>query len=135
MPYRNPEDRRACAKRYRDKPESKTLAAANLAAWRKANPEKVRATERRKTLRDCGWTPEAYDQAFAEQRGVCAICGAPPEVSPINPYGRLCGDHEHNTGARRGLLCHPCNRAIGLLKDSSANAENAMAYLRRYEKP
>jgi hypothetical protein len=30
----------------------------------------------------------------------------------------------------RGLLCHDCNRAIGLLRESEANMNRAIAYLK-----
>ena len=38
-------------------------------------------------------------------------------------------DHDHETGAVRGLLCNHCNRGIGLLGDSITNLENAIKYL------
>ena len=42
--------------------------------------------------------------------------------------------HEHKfevrTGKVRGLLCDPCNRAIGHLKDSSGICSRAAEYLR-----
>lgn len=47
-----------------------------------------------------------YDALLAEQGGVCAVCGMPPKVR------RLDNDHDHLTGATRGLLCHRCNRAL-----------------------
>lgn len=47
-----------------------------------------------------------YDRMLAEQHGVCRICGRPPKVR------RLHVDHDHKTGAVRGLLCFRCNRLI-----------------------
>lgn len=43
---------------------------------------------------------------LAEQAGGCAICGAEPKTR------RLHVDHDHKTGAVRGLLCYRCNRAL-----------------------
>lgn len=38
-------------------------------------------------------------------------------------------DHDHNPGNVRGLLCHNCNRALGLLNDSKETIENCLSYL------
>ena len=35
------------------------------------------------------------------------------------------------TGKVRGLLCHSCNRGIGLLQDSPVVTSNATTYLNR----
>lgn len=51
-------------------------------------------------------TDAEYDQRLAEQGGGCAICGTPPKTR------RLAVDHDHKTGAIRGLLCHRCNRTL-----------------------
>jgi hypothetical protein len=57
-------------------------------------------------------TPEDYEEMFAEQNGVCAIC-------KINRHKslRLSVDHDNETGRVRRLLCIPCNRAIGYLEN------------------
>jgi hypothetical protein len=47
-----------------------------------------------------------YDRLLALQGGGCAICGSPPVTR------RLDIDHNHRTGAIRGLLCARCNRAL-----------------------
>ena len=65
-----------------------------------------------------------YEQMLAMQSGVCAICHL-PNSRPI----RLAVDHDHHTGAVRALLCDPCNRAIGLMKDSPDRLPAAAAYL------
>ena len=54
-----------------------------------------------------GMSAEDYLQLLSEQGGVCAICKqAPKSIS-------LAVDHDHTTGAVRGLLCAPCNRHVG----------------------
>lgn len=53
-----------------------------------------------------GITEAEYDRLLAVQGGGCAICGNPPKTR------RLHVDHDHKTGAVRGLLCFRCNRAL-----------------------
>ena len=43
------------------------------------------------------------------QGGRCAICHVPSEQMGE----RLAVDHNHETGEVRGLLCRPCNAALG----------------------
>ena len=70
-----------------------------------------------------------YDVMFANQNGVCAICsGNPPNGQRKK---RLNIDHCHTTGNVRGLLCDACNRAIGLLKDSTEILGSAIQYLNK----
>jgi hypothetical protein len=38
-------------------------------------------------------------------------------------------DHSHETGAVRGLLCHNCNRALGLIHDDAAVLRRAAEYI------
>lgn len=57
--------------------------------------------------RNYGITVEEYEQKFAEQNGLCAICDQP------QPERLLAVDHDHITGQVRGLLCSKCNLMIG----------------------
>lgn len=59
---------------------------------------------------------------LAKQNGVCAVCR---EVPPTNV------DHDHKTGRKRGLLCWPCNVAVGQLKDDPDRAIRLAQYLRQ----
>ena len=47
--------------------------------------------------------------------GACENCGSTK---------RLCIDHNHATKKPRGLLCHRCNTALGLLKDENTNLDS-----------
>ena len=58
-----------------------------------------------------------------EQEGVCKICGG------VDASCRLSIDHCHTTGEVRGLLCGPCNKGIGLLKDNVGLLKQAIVYL------
>lgn len=68
-------------------------------------------------------TPEEYDKILKYQGGVCACCGKPPKKI------RLAVDHCHKTGRIRGLLCWPCNHALGILRDAQDTAMGLANYL------
>ncbi len=79
-----------------------------------------------------GWTIEYYNQKVTEQKNRCAICGrTPEEVGSF--HKRLCTDHNHNTDKPRGLLCHPCNLALGYLQDNPEFLDKGADYLRSYQ--
>jgi hypothetical protein len=40
-------------------------------------------------------------------------------------------DHDHATGVVRGMLCFPCNAAIGHLRDDPQVVRRAAAYLEK----
>ena len=54
--------------------------------------------------------------------GACEVCGSKE---------RLCIDHNHDTEKPRGLLCHKCNTALGLLDDDSQRMIKLIQYLER----
>jgi len=67
-----------------------------------------------------------YEVLLNKQNGCCAICGKHQTQFTIS----LSVDHNHITGKIRGLLCHKCNRGIGLFDDSPETMERASFYLR-----
>lgn len=105
--------------------------SAYLREWKRQNPDKVRAHRRAwKKRHPTQHRKERYDLTNAEfqailtaQMGLCAICQEPM----MKPYV----DHDHETGLVRGLVHHGCNVGLGMLGDSVAGLEAALAYLRR----
>lgn len=73
-----------------------------------------------------GLPANELERLLASQDGRCALCGSPPKRK------RLALDHCHRTGHVRAFLCHPCNGALGLLKDDPSLCERAAAYLRHH---
>jgi hypothetical protein len=81
---------------------------------------------------------EEYMALFAEQSGLCAVCGKQGESPDTmvrtgrrGASGVLVVDHDHSTGKVRGLLCTSCNSAIGSLDDDPDLLEKAREYLLR----
>ena len=76
--------------------------------------------------RKYGITLDDYEAMLVAQGGGCAICGAP------EPDGQsLHVDHDHDTGAVRGLLCFTCNAGIGMFDHDIDLLSAAVDYLRR----
>ena len=74
-------------------------------------------------MRNYGITIEEYDNMFAAQNGICAICGKPQNGK------RLFVDHNHETDKVRGLLCQNCNIALGHMGDDAQLLIKAIDYL------
>ena len=82
-------------------------------------------------------TPYDYRLLYIAQKGRCWICQKAKGVHPDDPRGtgtrRLGVDHNHTTGAVRGLLCsggdRTCNRVLGWFRDHPAPFQRAAQYL------
>ena len=70
--------------------------------------------------RSYGLTEDAVDKLLAHQGGLCAICQSAPAIHI---------DHDHRTGAVRGMLCFRCNAALGQLGNSPDVLVRAARYL------
>jgi|688.fasta_scaffold1533461_1 hypothetical protein len=82
-----------------------------------------------KIRRAYGIEPEDYYRMLEEQGGGCAICKS--KVPGYNGKKRFAIDHCHTTGKVRGVLCHPCNKALGSFKDDPNIMIEAAAYIRK----
>lgn len=74
---------------------------------------------------------EEYEKMYVEQNGLCKICNREGFLMDERRHKmKLVVDHCHQTGVVRGLLCHNCNRALGLLGDDIERFERAIGYLK-----
>ena len=121
--------------RYRKNPKQ---TIDRVQQWRESNkdrylayqaeyrqrPDRKAAGRAGHLKRKFGISPEQYEEMLKAQRGGCAICGRVPEAGKTFHV-----DHDHDTGAVRGLLCQPCNHALGLFQESSLVVDRARTYL------
>lgn len=114
---------KSCRKKYQKK----------YSKIRKAEPVKFSGKKGRFAW--YGLTEDDYEEMLALQGGVCAGCGRLP-----NPDIRLNIDHKHQPEDKkrepferathvRGLLCHLCNRVLGILRDNANACYNLGKYL------
>ena len=103
--------------------------SAYLKAYRAANPNRLREIDLQKRF-DIDLAD--YQKLFVAQGGVCGICKKPEVASRGGKALWLAVDHDHLTGAVRGLLCSNCNRGIGCFGDNIETLEAAIVYVREH---
>jgi len=101
---------------------NKDKVLARSKAYYESHKDQHRVSARKYKLRTkYGLTLEQYEAMLAAQNGKCSICK--------NAHDKMCVDHCHSSGRIRGILCDPCNTAIGLLKDNPYVVKSARDYL------
>ena len=73
-----------------------------------------------------------YIQMAVDRGNKCDICGQPEKQERAGKVKALAVDHDHKSGAIRGLLCSDCNTALGKFQDSKDLLTSAIAYLTKY---
>lgn len=76
-----------------------------------------------------GLTPQSEAFLLSAQDGRCGIC---ERALHGLPRGDVVIDHDHSTGAVRGILCRRCNTTLGLLGDSMTSVQAATARIQVY---
>lgn len=72
-----------------------------------------------------GISPARRAAMIEAQGGACAICKLPLSAEPRARHV----DHNHETGRIRSVLCHACNLALGLTRESLDTLRAMVAYL------
>lgn len=98
-------------------------------AKKKPNPKIKQAEDRLRQLKKYGITESQYTEMLNRQNGVCAVCKQPETLKYQDKPRRLSTDHDHQTGAIRGLLCNKCNYILGLAEDDSYRLHGLASYL------
>ena len=73
-----------------------------------------------------GITLDEYETLLQDQNQRCAICN---DVL-TDGKGGACVDHCHTSGRVRAILCSPCNKGIGYIKEDLDRVAAIMRYLR-----
>lgn len=97
----------------------KCQAVAAARAWRERGSDYMRQYL-------YGVTPEQYQALLDAQDDRCAVCRSDAWPGKDN---RPHVDHDHATGAVRGLLCGRCNTGLGQFQDDPALLRAAVDYL------
>lgn len=94
--------------------------------WESRNKHRLPKIRRDTKLRRFyGITPERFEEMYyKEQKQCCAVC-----ITPFLNESEAYVDHDHSSKWVRGLLCHQCNVAIGLLRDDPKVISNAAEYV------
>lgn len=118
----------ASSRRYRD--SNPGIGSENVRRWRENNPEAAKELYANAgRLWRYGITREEFEARLSAQGNACAICRV--KFDGASKSTRPHVDHDHTTGAVRGILCHHCNSGIGHLRESQTILASAAAYLRR----
>lgn len=83
------------------------------------DPERVTKNARRVRASNYGLTVEELEKYEAVTS--CEVCGS--------STGKMCIDHNHTTGEIRGVLCSPCNTALGHAGDNPVRLRALATYL------
>jgi len=97
----------------------------------KARYVKYPAKYRKRVLDVYGLTEDDYLKLLESQEFVCKICGKDETIVSPNtgyPYS-LSVDHDHSTGAVRGLLCRHCNLVLGQVEKRPHIVAKCLEYL------
>jgi Recombination endonuclease VII len=101
-----------------------------------ANPALAQKERARKLQRRYGITIEQFDAIFLSQGSCCAGCGSTDPTKGWRPNKRTqhawCFDHNHKTGKPRGVLCYPCNIALGILEDNFNTLITLAKYVKKH---
>jgi hypothetical protein len=129
----DPAVREAARRRYearRADPEQRALDVEKARKWRDAHPWK----RREHTLKErYGISPIRLSEMVESQGGGCAICQSrftSDKTTHIDHDHSCCPGKKSCGACVRGILCHRCNLALGMMRDDPARLEAAAAYLR-----
>lgn len=123
--YKDKERRRANNKAwYAAHPGYKKAYRAKMKA---ADPEKFKQYHKNHMLKNkYGISLSEFGAMIQSQGGGCASCGG---ASTSKKGFHV--DHDHKTGAIRGILCSGCNTALGLLKEDIDRMQKLIDYVVR----
>jgi hypothetical protein len=104
-----------------------------VSQYYKDNPEKYAEKVQMSSTYRTNWkrhklTEEKYNELLALYEGNCHACKVNEAVN-IDHDHSCCNKRFSCGSCVRGVLCFPCNVALGILKDSTQNIKNLLEYI------
>lgn len=85
-------------------------------------------------IRNYGISELEYEAMKEAQQHKCYLCDSEGFLIGNNNHSeKLAVDHDHQTGKVRKLLCHNCNRALGLMQDDPELLRKAADYVETHK--
>lgn len=94
---------------------------------------KIRGFDHAYYKRTYGASVADIERMRADQGNSCYLCGSAGFLMREHHRRPLVVDHDHDTGRVRKLLCHNCNRALGLFSDNPDLMRKAAAYVEAHK--
>ena len=114
--------RRPCASCERNRAERFFVSERGRICVDCQRAKRRQSARRRHVEQTYGLTEADHDTLLDHQDGACAICRGQRTYA-------LNVDHNHSTGAVRGLLCRRCNKLLRDVRDNPAVLRAAAVYL------
>jgi hypothetical protein len=76
-----------------------------------------------------GITMSEYNNYITLSNNKCPLCNI-EYFSTGSRLSQPCIDHDHTTNKVRGVICHACNVALGLVRDNKLILQKMLEYLK-----
>ena len=116
--------------RFEHNPKLAEKHRREVREYARKHRDKTLRISHEQSLKRCGITEEDYQTLLVLQDSKCAICKT--HLNGTWHHGPQT-DHNHETGAARGLLCSDCNTKLGKIEDEAWRAL-AGKYLSKFVK-
>lgn len=105
-----------------------TCGACYQSRYKREHPKKYRNTKLKHLY---GITLQEFNEKLLKQSNKCDICIVSENKLSNGKIQNFVVDHCHSTGQVRGLLCHDCNKNVGVIEKWKLEIES---YLNKYQK-
>ena len=114
-------------------PDERIFARFEIPYWKvQSRDKKFKQRMNSKLILRYGIDLDQYEWLLEQGNGVCWMCfqrEARKSRSKTIPVSSLSVDHDNESGAVRGLLCHNCNVGIGSFRHDIETLKMAIEYL------
>jgi endogenous inhibitor of DNA gyrase (YacG/DUF329 family) len=115
---------------YRNHDDNKERSRERMKQARFSSPDSFKGHKLKSTY---GISVEEFSALLDSQGHKCLICGRQISGKVNSKDLKAFVDHDHKTGAVRGLLCVYCNSLIGYCREDKSLLLAAIGYLKKFQ--